>query len=70
MPINPLRAFALNMKAWISSGLGDDQQAEELRTEANQLDPNVSKAFGIPPMLLFSGPDEVSHYHSYFFRPF
>jgi tetratricopeptide (TPR) repeat protein len=69
-PINPLRAFASNMMAWVKTGLDLEQEAAELRKQAEELDSSVSKAFGIPPMLLFSGLEEVSHYHSYFFRPF
>ena len=46
------------------------EEADTLRAEANRLDPNVSKAFAVPGEILFSPPDEVSHYHSYFFRPF
>jgi len=70
MPINPLRAFAVNMLSWVKTGLDLEQEAAELRLEAAELDPSVSKAFGVPPSLLFSGLEEVSHYHSYFFRPF
>jgi tetratricopeptide (TPR) repeat protein len=70
MPINPLRAFALSMLAWTKDGIGLVEEANTLRMEAQEFDPNVSKAFGIPPALLFSGLEEVSHYHSFFFRPF
>ncbi|MBC8478299.1 hypothetical protein H8D51_02025 [bacterium] len=70
MPLPPLRAFALSMLAWTQDGLGALEEATQLRVEAQELDPNVSKTFGIPPALLFSGLDEVSHYHSFFFRPF
>jgi hypothetical protein len=69
-PIRPIRAFALNMQAGIKQMQGFSNEAKTLQTEANKLDPNVSKAFAVPGGILFSGPDQVSHYHSYFFRPF
>jgi len=69
-PIRPVKAFALNMQSGIKQMLGFTEEANTLRAEANRLDPNVSKAFAVPGEILFSAPDEVSHYHSYFFRPF
>ena len=69
-PVRPVRAFALNMQSGIKQMLGFAEEADTLRAEANRLDPNVSKAFAVPGEILFSPPDEVSHYHSYFFRPF
>lgn len=68
-PIQLLRAFALNMQAGIKQMRGFTSEADSLKLEANKLDPNVSKAFGIPPAILFDKPDEISHYHGYFFRP-
>jgi tetratricopeptide (TPR) repeat protein len=68
-PIIPLAAFALNMQAGIKQRLGFKEDANVLQIKANALDPNVSKAFAIPPGLLFNKPDEMSQYHGYFFRP-
>ncbi|MBN2543407.1 hypothetical protein JXI42_11135 [bacterium] len=69
-PINPLKAFATAIYAQIKHGQGNDDIARELGEEALILDPYFSKAFAVPPMVLYSKPDEVCHYHSYFFRPF
>ncbi len=69
-PIRPLRGFAVNMLAWIKEESGNSEASMQLREEAQALDPNVSRAFGIPPALLFEQPEAISHYHSYFFRPF
>jgi len=68
-PINPMAAFALNMLAGIKQQMGLIDDAKVLQIKANALDPNVSKAFGLPPGLLFNKPDEMSQYHGYFFRP-
>ncbi len=69
-PIPPLQAFAYELSAKIKFGQGDNEGVAELREKAEALDPFYSKAFGVPPALLFSKPDEISHHHSYFFRPF
>ena len=68
-PIAPLEAFALIMLAQVKGGMGSEE-AESFRSQAEAIDPNVSKAFGIPPLLLFDELNEISQYHSYFFRPF
>ena len=69
-PIPPLRAYALGLSFMIESARGDTARAREVKTQAEALDPNFSKAFGVPPSVLFTAPDEVPHYHSHFFRPF
>ncbi len=69
-PISSLRAYALELLAKIKWGLGDNKGADELRKKAKAIDPYFSKAMGVPPLVLFAKPDEVSHYHSYFSRPF
>ncbi|MCU0613077.1 MAG: hypothetical protein MUE60_14980 [Candidatus Eisenbacteria bacterium] len=68
-PIPPLRAYALGLSAMIESGKDNRDGVEEYRRQAAAIDPHFSKAFGIPPQVLFIAPDEVPHYHSYFFRP-
>jgi tetratricopeptide (TPR) repeat protein len=69
-PIPSLQAYGLGLSFMIESAKGDTAKARELRTQAEALDPNFSKAFGVPPALLFTGLDELPHYHSHFFRPF
>ncbi len=68
--IAPLRAYAYTIMAWVKDGLGEKDQVEAMRDKALEIDPNVSKAFGLPPLILFSKPDEISHYYGYFSRPF
>ena len=69
-PILPLKAYALGVLAHIKSGLGDNKGAEALIKEAEAIDPYFSKAFGVPNFILFEEPDEISHCHAYFSRPF
>lgn len=44
--------------------------SESYYEEAMILDPYFSKGFGIIPQILFDSPNEISHFHGYFFRPF
>jgi len=69
-PNNPMKAYTLELQAKLKSGIGDEETATKLREDAALADANYSKAFGLPPALLYTAPDEVSHYHGYFFRPF
>jgi hypothetical protein len=68
--IMPLKAYAYTLMAFVKEGMGKTDQVEIMREKALEIDPNVSKAFGLPPLILFSGPDELSHYYGYFSRPF
>ncbi len=69
-PVPPLKAYTLGLSSMIKRGLGDNTGAEELREEAKAIDPFFSKASGVPSLTLFVPPDEISHNHSYFSRPF
>jgi len=69
-PILILKAYALGLLAKIKWDLGDNKGADELIEKAKAIDPNFSKAFGVPPLVLFAKPDEMSHHHKYFYRPF
>ena len=69
-PIPPLKAYTFELLAKIRWGWGDNKGADELREKAKAIDLHFSKAFGVPPLVLFAKLDEISHYHSYFFRPF
>ncbi|MCD4680884.1 MAG: hypothetical protein K8S00_10905, partial [Bacteroidales bacterium] len=69
-PIKPLKAYAYSIMAWVKDGLGETEEVEIMRDMATEIDPNVSKAFGLPPLVLFASPEEISHYYGYFSRPF
>lgn len=69
-PIKPLKAFVIGQLASVNFRKGDKEAGNELRKEAKSLDPNYSKAFGIPSQILFDPPNEISRTHTFFFRPF
>ncbi|MCK4654678.1 MAG: hypothetical protein KAU01_09545 [Candidatus Cloacimonetes bacterium] len=69
-PIIPLKAYITGQLAMIKLRTGDKEGGNKLKEEAKALDPNYSKAFGIPGQILFDPPDEISRVHTYFFRPF
>jgi tetratricopeptide (TPR) repeat protein len=69
-PINPLKAFVIGTLAMIKFRTGDEEGGNKLYEEATILDPYFSKAFGTPGQILFDPPNEISHFHGYFFRPF
>jgi tetratricopeptide (TPR) repeat protein len=69
-PINPLKAFVIGKLAMIKFAKDDKEGGNKLHEEANTVDPYYSKAFGTPSQILFDSPDEISHFHGYFFRPF
>jgi tetratricopeptide (TPR) repeat protein len=69
-PINPFKAFVIGKLAMIKFRTDDKEAGNKLHEEAMTLDPYYSKAFGTPPQILFDPPDEISHFHGYFFRPF
>ena len=69
-PINPLKAFVVGKMASIKFRTGDKENGSKLQTEAAALDPYYSKAFAAPSQILFNSPDEISHVHVYFSRPF
>ena len=68
--IIPLRAYITGQLAMIKLRTGDKEGGNKLKEEAKTLDPNYSIAFGTPGQILFDPPDEISHAHTYYFRPF
>jgi tetratricopeptide (TPR) repeat protein len=69
-PINPLKASVISKLSMIKFRTGDKERGNKLHEEAMTLDKYHSKAFGTPSQILFDPPDEISHVHVYFFRPF
>ncbi|MCK5051397.1 MAG: tetratricopeptide repeat protein [Candidatus Cloacimonetes bacterium] len=69
-PVNPLKAFVIGQLAMLNFRTGDKEAGDKFKEEATLLDPNYSKAFGTPGQILFDPPDEISHAHAYFSRPF
>ncbi|MBN1779615.1 hypothetical protein JW948_00680 [bacterium] len=69
-PVNPLKAYVIASLAKINFHMGNQEDGSRLNNEAMALDPNYSRAFGIPGRILFDLPDEISHFHAWFSRPF
>ena len=69
-PIPSMLAYAKGSLARIKSHAGDKEVADKLDKEARSLDPNYSKATGIPDQNLFIPPDQIPRGFVYFTRPF
>ncbi len=69
-PVVPLKAYAMGWLSTCDMFLGDQAGAEKKLEEARAVDPYFSRAFGIPTLLLFDPPDQISHHYFSFFSPF
>lgn len=69
-PIIPLKAYAMGLMSVTEMFLGNQPEADKWKEEATKLDKYFSKALGIPTMLLFDSPDQISHHYFSFFTPF
>jgi tetratricopeptide (TPR) repeat protein len=69
-PVIPLKAYAMGALMRCEMFLGNQAEAEKLMEEAKSLDPYFSRASGVPTLLLFDPPDQISHHFFSFFRPF
>ena len=69
-PVVPLKAYAMGLLMRCEMSLGDQAGAEKLMEEAKTLDPYFSRASGVPNLLLFDPPDQISHHFFSFFRPY
>lgn len=69
-PVIPLKAYAMGLLTKIEMFLGNQAEAEKLMEKTKALDPYFSRASGIPSLLLFIPPDQISHQYSSFFKPF
>jgi len=68
-PIIPMKAYVKGQLAMIKSRTGDQENGKKLEEEAKALDPNYSKAFGVPGQILFDPPDKICRVYTPFFRP-
>jgi predicted Zn-dependent protease len=69
-PIRPLQAFSYSLMARIKQLMGDQDEMNNLLKKAEAADSYFSKAFGTPPLVLFTPPTEIAYYHGSFFRPY
>jgi tetratricopeptide (TPR) repeat protein len=70
VPVAPLKAYSLGLLGKIEMFTGNQPEAEKWLEEAKALDPYFSRASGIPTLLLFDPPDQLSHHYFSFFMPF
>jgi tetratricopeptide (TPR) repeat protein len=69
-PVVPLKAYTMGLMVRVEMFLGNQSGAEKLMEETKALDPYFSRASGVPTLLLFDPPDQVSHHYFSFFSPF
>ena len=69
-PNVPLRAYAMGLLTRCEMMLGNKAESEKLMEEAKKLDPYFSRASGVPTLLLFDPPTQISHHFFSFFKPF
>lgn len=69
-PIIPLKAYAMGLMSITEMFLGNKPEADKWKEEATKLDKYFSRALGIPTILLFDSPDQISHHYFSFFTPF
>jgi len=69
-PIIPLRTYSMGLLSKVEAFLGNKARADQLLKEATSLDPYFSRASGIPTLLLFDPPNQISHHYFSFFSPF
>ncbi len=69
-PVIPLKAYATGWLGQAEMFLGNQAEAEKRIEEAKAMDPYFSRAAGIPTLLLFDPPDQISHHYFSFFSWF
>ncbi|HAQ18648.1 MAG TPA: hypothetical protein DCR40_05350 [Prolixibacteraceae bacterium] len=69
-PVIPLKAYTLGLLTRTEMILGNKAESEKLMEEAKKLDPYFSRASGVPTLLLFDPPTQISHHFFSFFKPF
>lgn len=69
-PIIPLKSYAMGLMSLNEMFLGNQSEADKWKEEATKLDKYFSRALGIPTLLLFDSPDQISHHYFSFFSPF
>jgi len=69
-PVDSMLAYAKGSLGRIKAHTGDRELANKLLKEAKALDPNFSKATGVPDQNLFIPPDQIPRGFVYFTRPF
>jgi tetratricopeptide (TPR) repeat protein len=69
-PVIPLKAYTLGLLSMSERFLGNQVESDKLQEQAKSLDKYFSRASGVPTLLLFDPPSQVSHHYFSFFSPF
>lgn len=69
-PCNPMKAWVKSSLAKVKYHAGDKEAGDRLMTEAQDLDPYFSRAFGTPDISLYVKPGKECRHHVYYFTPF
>jgi len=69
-PAIPLKAYTLGLMSLTERFQGNQEEAEKLVAEAKSMDKYFSRASGVPTLMLFDPPDQISHHYVSFFSPF
>ena len=69
-PLNPMKAWTYATLAMLHRRTGNKDLSEKYLKKAKSLDPYFSPSFGKPSRILYSPPEDIVHYQSYYFSPF
>jgi len=69
-PNIPLKTYTMGLLARVEMFQGNQAVAEKLMADAKLLDPYFSRASGVPTLLLFDPPEQITHHYFSFFSPF
>jgi len=69
-PVVPLKAYTLGAISMCERFTGNQAESDKLVAEAKSLDKYFSRASGVPELLLFDPPSQISHHYSSFFSPY
>jgi tetratricopeptide (TPR) repeat protein len=69
-PIVPLKAYTLGAISICERFIGNQVESDKLTEQATAMDKYFSRASGLPMLLLFDPPTQLSHHYVSFFSPF
>jgi len=69
-PVVPFKSYALGLLARVEMVLGEKSDSDKHTAEAIALDKYFSRATGVPNLLLFDPPDQISQHYFSFFIPY
>jgi len=69
-PVIPLKSYTLGLLSMSERFLGNQAESDKLLEQAKSLDKYFSRASGVPTLLLFDPPIQISHHYFSFFSPF